>query len=461
MLDKLKSTSSGPDLIPSWFLKLAACSIAEPLTHLFNLSLSTSIVPQQWKQAIIKPIPKVTQPTTCTDFRPISLTSIPSRILQRFVVKTSLYPLFRNPSLSHLFTDQFAYIPTGSTDAAIISILHHVTNILSSNSYVHLNALDFSKAFDTLKHAPVFTKLAALPIPDNFYNWIADYFKGHSHVTMYNRSTSNSLFINASVFQGSVVGPPIFSLNGSDLKPVCKGNFLDKYADDSYLIVPSSQESTIEEELDSIAKWAATNNLSLNRSKSAEMIIFKNEKTKSATTLGPPLYSIARVEKMKVLGVTFSSTLSFNSHVDSITQTAAQALYAIKLLKSHGLDNKSTKLVCHATVISRITYAVPSWWGFVTTEEKKRLQSIVKRAIKWGFYDPHSHNLEQIVEKRETELFSKILLNPSHVLHHLLPPVKQNSHNLRPNAHNRQLPEKGGALFSKTFIQRLIFKDVY
>ena len=80
--------------------------------------------------------------------------------------------------------------------------------------------------------------------------------------------------INASVFQGSVIGPPMFVVNGSDLKPVDPKNFLDKYADDTYLIVSSSNEYSLHAELKSIESWAVKNNLKLNRKKLSEMIIF-------------------------------------------------------------------------------------------------------------------------------------------------------------------------------------------
>ena len=75
-LDKLKPTAAGPDLLPSWFLKLAAPSIARPLAHLYNLSFIQSTLPSQWKTAAITPIPKIPLPSSCSDFRPISLTPI-------------------------------------------------------------------------------------------------------------------------------------------------------------------------------------------------------------------------------------------------------------------------------------------------------------------------------------------------------------------------------------------------
>src|SRR6267154_1401710 len=206
-----QKTASGPDNIPHWFLKIAAPSLYLPLAYLFNLSLKTGIVPYQWKSATIKPIPKVSSPQLCSDFRPISLTPIISRVLEKIVVRLSIYPLFSQPSTLPLFHDQFAFKPTGSTQSAIISILHHITTLLQTSKYVRLISLDFSKAFDTLRHSTILNKLSTLPVQDIFYNWFVNYFQSHSHSTRFNNHSSLSAQINASVFQVLQLGPLCFS----------------------------------------------------------------------------------------------------------------------------------------------------------------------------------------------------------------------------------------------------------
>ena len=90
----LQPTSTGLDLLPAWFLKLAAPVFCKPIAHLFNLSIYVPFVPQQWKCAWISPIPKVPTPKTHSDYRPISITSILTRIMERLVVRQFLYPAF-------------------------------------------------------------------------------------------------------------------------------------------------------------------------------------------------------------------------------------------------------------------------------------------------------------------------------------------------------------------------------
>jgi len=130
ILDTLRSTATGLDGIPSWFLRVAAPIFCSPITQLFNLSLSTSTVPRQWKQAWIRPVSKVTAPTQHSDFRPISITTVLTRALERMIVQDLIYPALQNPTTSLVFHDQFAFRPSGSTTAAMITLLHKVTHLL-------------------------------------------------------------------------------------------------------------------------------------------------------------------------------------------------------------------------------------------------------------------------------------------------------------------------------------------
>ena len=90
--------------------------------------------------------------------------------MERLIVKQLIYPPLLTPPPSLVFDDQFAFRPTGSTIAAVIAILQTVTNFLSDHPYVTVISLDFSKAFDTVRHATVLQKFAQLDIPDAVYN---------------------------------------------------------------------------------------------------------------------------------------------------------------------------------------------------------------------------------------------------------------------------------------------------
>ena len=142
-----------------------------------------AVVPSQWKKAWICAIPKVKNPTDNSHFRPISITPVLVRVMERMVVRKYLYPALNTSPTTLTFHDQYAFRPNGSTTATVISLLQTVSELLSTNLFVAVYALDFSKAFDTVRNATLLEKMATLDVPDYMYNWFVDFFAGHSHCT--------------------------------------------------------------------------------------------------------------------------------------------------------------------------------------------------------------------------------------------------------------------------------------
>ena len=136
------------------------------------------------------------------------------------------------------FADQFVFRPTGSVTATIAIILNNLSSISQEQPYVHLIALNFNKAFDTVRHATLMEKMAALLLPDCVLR-IVDYLSGQSHCTFFRDTLSDPLPINTSVVQGSALGPVAFITIVSSPQCMTPGNVAVKYADDNYLIVPS------------------------------------------------------------------------------------------------------------------------------------------------------------------------------------------------------------------------------
>jgi hypothetical protein len=244
-LDTLKVTASGLDDLPHWFLKLAAPNIALPLSIIFNESLNQFFVPSQWKESVITPVPKIPKPKVLQDFRPISVTPILSRLFEKVVVRKFLYPILVNDNFSPEFFDQYAFRPTGSTTSALINLVEKIGSKLSSGPFVHVLSFDMSKAFDTVRHSCLMSKLSKMQISDEVYNWLANYLYDRSHVTRYNNVISSAVNINASIVQGSAIGPICYILNSCDLKPLNSNNDFNKYADDVYLVVSSENSNTI------------------------------------------------------------------------------------------------------------------------------------------------------------------------------------------------------------------------
>ena len=128
--------------------------------------------------------------------------------------------------------------------------------------------------------------------------------------------------------QGSGIGPSCYVIGASDLRAKNILNIILKYADDSYLIIPSNNADTIQDELDHIAKWADPNNLKLNTSKTKELIIHRPK----ATHLDPTtLAGVERVNLLTILGIVFQSDMSFREHVKQVVTKCAQNTYAIRI----------------------------------------------------------------------------------------------------------------------------------
>jgi len=124
----------------------------------------------------------------------------------------------------------------------------------------------------------------------------------------------NMLPINASIIQGSAMGPVEYVFTASDLSTLLPTNLLCKYADVTYLLVPAINTPSISRELQHISDWASTNNLKLNNANSQEMIVHHPRK-KRQFTYPNEILGIKRVDKRKVLGITVSDTLTFHNHV--------------------------------------------------------------------------------------------------------------------------------------------------
>src|SRR6218665_2232726 len=195
------STRNRLDILVAWCLRLLAPICSRSLTHLVNLSVLQSCVPRQWKTAIIHPVPKVQNPSTPAEYRPISVVSSLSRIVERIIVHSYIYPAFLKPPVVENIKDQFAFRPTGSTTAAVIDLLQQTTTMLLTNDFLVIISLDFTKAFDTVRHQTLLQKMCSLDFPDHIYNWVVNYFN-RSHITSHQGALSRLVVSNASVIQG-------------------------------------------------------------------------------------------------------------------------------------------------------------------------------------------------------------------------------------------------------------------
>src|SRR6218665_3209204 len=275
ILDRLRPTAEGLDNIPAWFLRLLAPVISGWIARLFNSSLNSSTIPEQWRVARIRPLAKNKPPKGPSDYRPISVVPVLSRVLERLVVDRFIYPAMFEPPMNLLILDQFAFRPSGSTTAALVDLLQKTSNLLLHHEYVLIISVDFMKAFDRVRHNTLSQKLLLLNLPDHIHNWMVDYFMDRGHSTHLADVASMIAWIDASIIQGSVVGPPSYVVAASDLHPKHKQNVITKFADDTYLLVGSGSVSTVAAQFDNIKSWAEANNMAIHPSKTKELVIYR------------------------------------------------------------------------------------------------------------------------------------------------------------------------------------------
>ena len=175
-----------------------ASAIAGVVAKIANLSLTTGVSPAAWRIAVITPVPKHSIITGPNDLRPISVTAILSRIVERLIVKDHIMPYEPCEQL----IDQYGFQRTHSTTAALIDFTHTVVTMLETSSYVRSLLIDFSKAFDSVGHIKLLNKLKQYGL-----NHSISFLTDRSQYTNVGDNILRLQFINRSIIQGSGIGP--------------------------------------------------------------------------------------------------------------------------------------------------------------------------------------------------------------------------------------------------------------
>ena len=102
-----------------------------------------------------------------------------------------------------------------------------------------------------------------------------------------------------------------------------------------------------------------------------------------------------------------------------------------------------------------------SWWGFATADDRKRLQTVIRRGIRSDLCEQHHKTVEELVEEADDKLFTNVTYNKQHVLHSTLPGTMDTKYHLRPRPHNFNLTAKNSSITECDFITRMLFKHVY
>jgi hypothetical protein len=307
-LQKLNSSkASGPDAIPTKILKDMSEHFAFPLLRIFSMSLEHGVLPLDWKTADIAPIYKGGQKHAPNSFRPISLTCVCCKILER-IIKSSLVHFLESNNL--LSNAQFGFRQNRSCVMNLLLCMEHWTKQLDNGVPVDVVYIDFRKAFDSVPHQRLLVKLARYGITGNLYNWIKQFVTGRTQRVCIGDGRSSWVPVRSGVPQGSVLGPLLFLLYVDDIRMHVDCDMV-MFADDLKLWIPINtvaDEQRMQTNLDALQEWTDKWLLNFNTTKCVTLHLSSSAVTSNHQySIGDHL--LENIEVEKDLGVLIESTL--------------------------------------------------------------------------------------------------------------------------------------------------------
>ena len=263
------SKSPGPDLIKGRVVKECTEELTSVLCQLFNRSLQENTIPTLWKRSEIRPIPKTNRPVELNDYRPVALTSVLVKCLERLVL-----PRILTQVSSNMDPLQFAYRPNRSVEDAVITVLNTTYSQLEkAQAYVRILFVDFSSAFNCMQPHILCTKLKDLQVDSYIILWIMDFLLNREQFVKVNNSASSILCTSTGAPQGTVISPVLFSLYTNSLRGSDSASMAVKFADDTALVDTSNSPAHFEEEATKLHQWCEEHYLHLNVKKTKELLI--------------------------------------------------------------------------------------------------------------------------------------------------------------------------------------------
>jgi len=294
--------SPGPDGLHPKFLIMAANALAEPLAMLFRKSIATGKLPLDWKSALVSPIFKKGSKVDPGNYRPVSLTCIPCKILESIIRDHMLEYLESRDVLSPY---QHGFMNGRSCLSNLLVTLENWTAALEEGYGLDIFYLDYQKAFDTVPHKWLLAKLEWYGTDVQVLNWIQNFLMNRRINVVVNGSRSGWADVYSGVPQGSILGPLLFILYVNDLpKKVRCG--IQMFADDTKLwttVQKVDDQAKLQNDLDSLEDWSKTWLLKFNCSKCKVMHVGHSVQTEYRMSNNGKEYTVTETDEERDLGV--------------------------------------------------------------------------------------------------------------------------------------------------------------
>ena len=381
VVEKLKSNSSaGYDGIDIKVIKKIIHLISEHLSAIFNQCLECGEFPTALKIAKVTPIFKSGSTEILSNYRPISVLPVFSKILEKCIYNRLLEFIIKCNILN---TNQYGFREGHSTSSALIDFIHKVVSAIDKGETMLGLFLDLRKAFDTLDHDIMIEKLQMLGIRGTILNLFKSYLSNRKQMVIMNKSKSQLKHIRCGVPQGSILGPLLFLLYINDI--VHASNILKfiLFADDTSIFLSHKNihtlQSNFNNEIKLIFQWFNSNKLTINEKKTNFIIFTKKTFNKESISIKIGESAIQRVSSTKFLGVVIDEKLSWANHVDIICNKLCKSIGVMYKLKS--LPTSILRMIYYAIMYPYLHYAI-TVWGNCALVHQERLFKLQKRAIR-------------------------------------------------------------------------------
>ena len=368
--------SPGVDGIPPKLLMETVDQISIPLARVFNLSLKEGVVPFEWKEANIIPLFKKGSRNKSENYRPVSLTSVICKLLERLIKDHMVDFLVKHKLLN---SSQHGFLKARSCLTNMLCFLEEITKWIDVGSPVDIIYLDFQKAFDKVPHQRLLLKLKAHGIGDSITDWIEQWLTDRRQRVVVDGEVSNWKSVLSGVPQGSVLGPILFLIYINDLDDSITSNVL-KFADDTKLfrkVNTDGDKQHLQNDLDRLVKWSDKWQMLFNFGKCKCLhtghgnlnVNYKMGDTVLGTTV-----------KEKDLGVTISADMKVSEQCGIAASKGNQILGLIR----RNITYKGKKLIIplyKAIVRPHLEYCIQAWRPY-RKKDIDTLERIQRRATK-------------------------------------------------------------------------------
>ena len=370
--------SPGPDNFNPYFLKHTSASISTPLCILFNFSLESQQVPQDWKKAKISAIYKNKgSKKQAGNYRPVSLTSIICKSLEALIRDYIMEYMLRNK----LFTSrQYGFLSGRSISLQLLEVLDKWTEALDEGNSIDAIYMDFRKAFDVVPHKRLISKLKSYNLNQQIINWIQSFLTSRSQQVNVNSSKSTWMNVTSGIPQGSVLGPLLFVIFINDLPDNLKSDaFL--FADDTKIyrtIQTSDDQSCLQADLDKLSQWSEKWLLKFNTAKCKHMHIGKPIADSATYNLNS--IHLETIKQEKDIGVIIDDDLSFDCHISEKAKKATQ-MFAMLRRTFHHLNDDLFLPLYKSLVRVHLDFASAVWSPY-KVKHIEQLESVQRRITK-------------------------------------------------------------------------------